>query len=148
MELKNKLIGKKVYFDTNIIIYLVEGFLPYQKTLDNIQALLESDEIKAYSSELSLCETLIKPFQVGSTKGVSLFCSFLQESACFELFPIDKNILIQSSYIAADKNMKIPDAIHVATAMASGCEIFLTNDKSIQTPKNLEKILLSDYLTD
>lgn len=82
---------------------------------------------------------------MNSTEGVSIFRSFLEESGCIELRPVEKDILIQSAHISAQTGMKTPDAIHVATAMASGCDIFLTNDKAIQTHRGLERVLLTEY---
>ncbi len=146
MELKDKLKGRQVYIDTNIIIYLVEGFSSYQRLVNDIQELLEIEELIAFTSELSLCEILIKPFKMNATAGVSLFRTFLEESNCLVLLPIDKEILVQSAYISAATGLKTPDAIHVATAIASDCEVFFTNDNNIRTPKRLEKVLFSDYL--
>jgi len=42
--------------------------------------------------------------------------------------------------------LKLPDAIHVATAQSIDCDIFLTNDKKIRTPKNIEVIILEDFI--
>ena len=146
MELITKLSNQRVYFDTNIIIYLIEGLPEYEHQLGEIGFLLERDKLQSFTSELSLCECLVKPFKSNATKAIDLFRSFLEDSDCFELLAIDKNILIQSAYISAKTGMKTPDAIHVATAIASHCDTFLTNDKSIRTPKKIEKVLLSNYI--
>ena len=140
MELGNELIGKRVYIDTNIIIYLIEGFPAYQSLTDDVRDMLENDEFDAYTSELSICECLVKPLKVGASDITSLFHTFLEESGCFSLIPVDKDILISSAYISASTGMKIPDAIHVATAIASDCDIFLSNDKNIRMPEGLEKV--------
>lgn len=55
------------------------------------------------------------------------------------------DILIQAGILRGKTGMKTPDAIHVATAIASKCKIFLTNDRRIKMPKGLDKVLLSDY---
>ena len=146
MELGQELAEKNVYVDTNIIIYLVEGFQPYQKAIDEIQLLLEIDKLQACTSELSLCEVLVKPYKIGSDYVANLFRTFLEESGSFEMFAIDKDILMSSAHISATTGIKTPDAIHVATALANDCGIFLSNDKAIPTPKSLKKVLLSDYL--
>ena len=36
----------------------------------------------------------------------------------------------------------LPDAIHTATALAAGCELFLTNDRRLKLPPGLAKELL------
>ncbi|MCB2263960.1 MAG: type II toxin-antitoxin system VapC family toxin [Candidatus Thiosymbion ectosymbiont of Robbea hypermnestra] len=145
MELKERLSGKRVYFDTNIIIYLIEGLVEYQSIINELQYLLSTDDCKAVTSELTLCESLVQPFKVESTKGITTYRSFLEESGVFDLVAPNRDIFIQAAFLAGTTTMKIPDAIHVATALESKCEIILTNDKKMKTPKGLEKILLSDY---
>ena len=39
--------------------------------------------------------------------------------------------------------MKLVDAIHVATAEAMGCSVFLTNDRGIRAPAGIELRYLS-----
>ena len=136
------------YFDTNVIIYLVEGFSGYERLIDSVQDMLENDEFYAYTSELSICESLVKPLKIGAADIANLFHTFLEKSGCFRMIPIDKDILFRSAHISASTSMKTPDAIHVATAMASACDIFFTNDKNIRTPKGLDKVIFSDHLSN
>ena len=147
MDITTKLTNQQVYFDTNIIIiYLIEGFTEYKQPLAKIRKLLETYQLQPITSELSLSECLVQPFKISATKTVSLYRTFLEDSDCFYLFPIHKDILVQAAYISAETNMKMPDSIHVATAINTNCNLFLTNYKSIRTPKNVEKVLISDYL--
>ena len=48
--------------------------------------------------------------------------------------------------IAATASMKLIDALHVATAISSGCKFFLTNDRGIRSSEQLEVIVLSTLL--
>ncbi|MEY4531807.1 MAG: hypothetical protein RLZZ156_2528, partial [Deinococcota bacterium] len=43
-------------------------------------------------------------------------------------------------------SLKTPDAIHLATALETGCEVFLTNDTRIKSP-DLEIITLSSLIS-
>lgn len=44
----------------------------------------------------------------------------------------------EAAQLSAFLNLKAPDAIHVATALASDCGVFFTNDKKLLTfPKNI-----------
>lgn len=145
MGLIKRLHGKRVYFDTNIIIYLIEGLTEYQSIINEIQDFLSTDYCEAVTSELTICESLIMPFKIESLEGIILYRSFLEESGVFDLIATSRNTFLKSASIAGRTSMKAPDSIHVATALESKCDIFLTNDKKIKTPKNLEKILISDY---
>ena len=146
MGLIKHLHGKRVYFDTNIIIYLIEGLSEYQSIINEIQDLLSSSDCEAVTSALTICEALIMPFKMDSSEGISLYRSFLEESGVFDLMETSRDTFVQSAFVAGTTSMKTPDAIHVATALESKCDIFLTNDKKIKTPKNLEKILISEFI--
>ncbi len=47
---------------------------------------------------------------------------------------------------AGDANVKLADAIHVATAIALNCEIFLTNDRRVIAPQPIRMVRLSDVM--
>ena len=145
MELAVRLKNQQVYVDTNIIIYLIEGLSEYEKPLGEIRELLETSQLHPITSELSLAECLVQPFKTNATEAVSLYRTFLEDSGCFDLLQIHKEVLVQAAYITAETKMKLPDAIHVATAITTNCNLFLTNDKNIRTPRNMEIVLLSDY---
>ena len=146
MELAVRLKNQQVYVDTNIIIYLIEGLSEYEKPLGEIRELLETSQLHPITSELSLAECLVQPFKTNATEAVSLYRTFLEDSGCFDLLQVHKEVLVQAAYITAETKMKLPDAIHVATAITTNCNLFLTNDKNIRTPSNMEIVLLSDYL--
>ena len=58
----------------------------------------------------------------------------------------NKNVYFDSNiFICLLEGNGNENAIHVATAAAIECELFLTNDKNIRMPKGLDKVLLSDY---
>ncbi|WP_089727784.1 type II toxin-antitoxin system VapC family toxin [Candidatus Thiosymbion oneisti] len=145
MGLTERLSSRRVYFDTNIVIYLVEGFIDSQSVINELQDLLSINDCEAVTSELTLCESLIQPFKIESAEGITIYRSFLEESGVFDPVAPSRDIFVQAAFLAGTTAMKIPDAIHVATALESKCEMMLTNDKKMRTTKELEKILLSDY---
>src|SRR3954465_14243472 len=59
------ILGKTVYLDTNIFIYTVEGYAPEEAFLRELFAALEDARFTAITSELSLAEVLVKPFELG-----------------------------------------------------------------------------------
>ena len=146
MELTDKLRNQQPYVDTNIIIYLVEGLPEYATLLKEIRILLENNQLRLATSELSMGECLVHPFKFDDNEVVSTYLTFLENSGCFELLPVRNDILIRAASIAAKNNIKLPDAIHLSTAIANDCKLFLTNDKGISTPRGIEKVLFSDYL--
>ena len=71
MELTAKLRNQQPYVDTNIIIYLVEGFPEYAILLEEIRSLLENNQLRLVTSELSMAECLVHPCKFDDNEVVS-----------------------------------------------------------------------------
>jgi predicted nucleic acid-binding protein len=136
------ILGKTVYLDTNIFIYTVEGYVPEAAILRELFAALEDGRFTAVTSELSLAEVLVKPFELGHEDVAAAYTELLTSSDRLAVLPIDRAILVEAARQRAALGMRMPDAIHVATALATGCELFLTNDRPLKLPPGLTKELL------
>ncbi len=140
MGLRDKLRDKRVYFDSNIFIYLMEGFASLAHDLNDIRDSIAHGESSICTSELTLCEVLVPAFRANNTRLLALYRQFIEDSGAFELVPTTRETYVRASLFRAQLNLKTPDAIHMASAIQSGCTAFLTNDKSLKAPKDIEVI--------
>ena len=140
----NQLFGKTVYLDTNIFIYTLEGFPIYKKLLTDLFEAVEDGQITIVTSELTLAECLVKPCKDKNQILKDLYNSFIQQSDFLAVLPINRNALIKSAELRAEVGGKLPDAIHVASAVDYECDVFLTNDKVIKGSNTLTFLFLSD----
>ena len=101
---------------------------------------------KPTTSELSLAELLVKPIKIKDQFLQDIYEQKIQTSKTLEVLPINREILGVAASIRAQLKIKLPDAIHVATAQVSNCDVFICNDKGIKVPKNMKRIILNDYL--
>jgi len=53
----------------------------------------------------------------------------------------------RAAQIRADHNLRTPDAIHAATALAAGVTGFITNDPVFRRIESLEVLVLDDLLS-
>ena len=63
-------------------------------------------------------------------------------SAWLAMVPVSRTILIDAARLRANSGLRLPDAIHVATAVAAGCPIFLSNDRRLKVPDVLQLLAL------
>ena len=136
------ILGRTVYLDTNILIYAVEGYEPEAAFLQGLLAALEEGRFAAVTSELTLAEVLVKPFGLGREDAVAAYAELLTPSDRLTVLPVDRAILVEAARQRAALGMPMPDAVHVATALAAGCDLFLTNDRRLRMPPGLAKELL------
>src|SRR2546421_528605 len=118
---------KKVYLDANIIIYAVEGFADLADQIRALLAALDGMEIVAMTSELTLAEVLVKPLKDQSQTAEQAYKTFLTPTPVLQLIPISRDVLEEAARLRAATTLKLPDAIHLATANSEGCDSFLTN---------------------
>lgn len=131
------LTGATVYLDTNVFVYAVEGFPEYQEFLKELFDRIERSEITAVTSELTLAEVLVKPLELGRHDIVAFYDEMLQTSDRLVVAPIEREILVNAAEYRATLNISLPDAIHVATAVNSGCSILLSNDRKLRAPESI-----------
>lgn len=131
------LLGKAVYLDTNVFVYAAEGFARYKAFIEGLFREIDAGHVDAVTSELTLAELLVKPLEIGRQDIADLYAELIQSSDQLIVIPIDRSILMAAARYRAQLKIKLPDAIHVATAVAAGCERFLSNDRNIKTPAGL-----------
>ena len=114
----------RIYLDTAPIIYLVEGIVPYASVLE---ARLAQPEVTPICSELSRLECRVKPLRDGQHTLLAAIDSYFTELIA-EMIPLSRQVIDKATQLRARYGLRIPDAIHLAAAATSGCDLFLTND--------------------
>jgi predicted nucleic acid-binding protein len=127
----------RIYVDSNVFIYAVEG---PPEIADPLQDLLDLFRIRAglaSTSELTLAEVLAKVDMVRRRDYLDL----IVESGAFRLHSVSRDILIETASYRRTMGMpKLLDAIHVVTAIRSGCRIMLTADLRIKVPDGISLV--------
>ncbi|MBT4937321.1 PIN domain-containing protein [Candidatus Peregrinibacteria bacterium] len=145
-QITEKILERKAYLDTNIFIYAVEENPTFLKIVTEVLSVIKSSNYIPITSELSLSELLVKPIQNKDKLLQNVYEKQIQTSKVLEVLPVNREILRAAASIRAQLKIKLPDSIHVATAEVSNCDVFVCNDKGIRVPKNMERIVLNDYL--
>lgn len=135
--------GNKVYLDTKIWIYSLEGYLAFIQDLTQLFQSIEQGNLSAVTSELSLAEALVKPYQNQDLVKQALYKQFICNSQQLSVIPVSRDVLIEAARLRASLSIKLPDAIHAATALLTRCSTFLTNDQRFQVVPGLSVVLLS-----
>lgn len=135
-----------VYVDANCVIYSVEKIQPFAALLTPLWYAAASGKLQVITSELTLLESLVGPIRAGNDELERLLLEFLSNSAEMRLVAIDASLLVHAARLRAKSGFKTPDAIHAATAAASGCNLFVTNDPHFRRMDALEVAILSEIV--
>jgi predicted nucleic acid-binding protein len=120
----------RVFFDTNLFIYLIEG---HGRNKDRALELVEGIADRGYeivTSTLALGEILVHPLQERNLDLLSRYQDLLQPPAV-TLIDLDRAAAMHFAAIRRDRTIKSPDAIQLACAAAAKCDLFITNDERL-----------------
>ena len=137
--------GSKVYLDTSPVIFSVEKHADYWRLLVSLWQSLKTRQIKVFTSELTLLETLVQPLKQNNQNLVSAYETLLTRTDVM-LLPITLDVLRESANLRAAQNLKTPDAIHAASASSASCTYFVTNDNGFKRLSNINIVILSDLI--
>jgi uncharacterized protein len=72
-------------------------------------------------------ECRVKPLRDGNNDPLKDYDSYF-EGAITEIVALSREVMDRATAIRAQYGFKTPDAIHLAAAVISGCDVFLTNN--------------------
>lgn len=147
MGMKDLIRGKRLYLDTNVLIYLFEGFPTFRHVLTEMTECADAGEASLFTGEITIAELMVIPFKKDQPALIKFYMEALEDKRFIKLLPSTQKVYLKTAYLRATQpKMKTPDAIHVATAVEGAMDVFITNDAGIKTPDGLERLLLSDLI--
>lgn len=148
MKRVDDLTGRRVYLDANVFIYAINLFPPFASVISALFAASDAGRITPVTSELTAAELLVKPFRDADAGHEAACRAMLFGSARLEVAPVTRDLLIESARLRATSGLKLPDAIHLATAALARCDAMLTNDARFRAAgPSLEVVLLTELTT-
>ena len=133
----------RIFLDTAPIIYYVERKPQlFDKMLSFLRQNISSDYV---TSVVSLAEYFPYPFkQTNAQELIAEFERFVSQ-VDLSILDIDRAIAMKSAKIRSEyPHFKTMDALQLAAALSSHCDIFLTNDKQLRQFSELPCIILDD----
>lgn len=147
MGLLSDLGGGPVALDSSIFIYFIEEHPIYLPLVEPLFEAIDTGELEAVTSSLTLLEVLVIPFRFANAALIDRYETLLTKSRGLRLVDLDRELLRSVAQVRASTRAKVPDAMQLAAAMASGCPAFLTNDGRIPRIPGLRNLYLEDYLS-
>jgi predicted nucleic acid-binding protein len=115
----------RIFWDTNLFVYLVEGGSASKPVVALRRRMVERDD-ELFTSTLTLGELLVAPLARQDDELQRLYERTLREHAT--LLSFDQPSAIRFSQIRQNRTIKAPDAIQLACAAQARVDLFVTND--------------------
>lgn len=135
---------KKVFVDTAPIIYYLENNPLYSEVIKRFFTTCIEQNIQVVTSAITVEEYLVYPYLSGQMDFADNFKLFL-DYMNVKIIDINADIAEQASKLRGQyKGFKAMDALQLSSAIASGCDIFFTNDKQLRQEKEIPCMTMQD----
>lgn len=140
-----------LYLDSMVFIYFAEGDGTTRPPAGLLFEHLRETPGAAVTSELTIAEVLAPRSNAdreleNAAPSLPLdvkrrvYLDLLVWSRFVQLCAISRSILQETANLRAVSPQKLPDAIHVVTAISEGCRMFVSADRRIRVPEGIVKI--------
>ena len=119
----------KIFFDTNLFIYIFEGLEPHRSRMVSLRRRILERGDRVVTSTLTLGELLVKPAKLGQTSLIQQYDSAIRATA--QIVNFDAQVAARYASLRATHNMCNADAMQLACAAYAGVDLFITNEKSL-----------------
>lgn len=116
----------KVFFDTNVFIYMFEGLEPNRSRMLEIRKRMLDRGDRIVTSAMTLGEVLVRPTKLGQTSLIEQYDRAIRATA--QVITFDASVAWRYASLRATHTIRNADAIQLACAAHFGVDLFLTND--------------------
>ena len=146
MTLLDRIADRRAYLDANVFIYGVEGVEPYFGLVAPLLRTVVHGSRDAVPSEITLSECLVGPYKRHDKAVERAFYDTLRPRGGLTVAPVTRAVLVGAAQLRArHRALKLPDAVHAATARQSGCAVLVTNDDRLAVP-DVEVLRLAEVV--
>ncbi len=148
MTLLEKLTNvNSIFIDTAPVIYYIEAHPQFSPLIREIINIVQAQELDAFTSVITLVEVLPKPIELGQKALGKKFSNFLRYGKHITLLEISADIAEMAGKLRGNyPSLRTMDAIQISVALEIGADAFLTNDIKLKQIKEIDVLVLKDYL--
>ena len=122
--------GASLVVDTSVALAYLTGTEPTSALATELfDAFVATGRNAAALSVITVQEILVRPFR-GGPSAVATAEGFLRHFAEIRLVEVSYDIAREAARIRAITGIRAPDALIIATALITGADILVTNDRS------------------
>jgi predicted nucleic acid-binding protein len=137
-------IDLAIYQETNFFIRAVEGTTEIAEPARELMQALRQHAGVAITSEIPFAEVLAPPKRPEALPlhvKRRAYLDLLLWSGFIKLVPVSRSILIDTADLRVVSRLKLPDAIHLVSAIQTRCRFFVSADRDFdKLPAGMERI--------
>ena len=120
----------RVFWDTNLFIYLFEDYGALSKAVARLRSQMLERGDQLLTSTLTLGEILVKPTEQRDSELCGKYERAIASAAT--LISFDLKAAKVYAALRSERSLKAPDAIQLSCAASANVDLFVTNDERLQ----------------
>lgn len=145
MGLVADLADAKTAVDTALFIYFIEEHPRFLPAVEELFVEADRGERTLITSALTLLEVLVVPYRLGDSDLAERYEQILSNSRGVRVVDLTAVQLRTAAQIRASTGAATPDALQLAAAVTTGCDVFVTNDRRLPEVGGVKVVQLSSY---
>ncbi len=139
---------KIVGLDTAVFIYHFESHPSYQPLTTRILNGIQTGNRKAILSTVALMELTVHPWRMNRPQVAVQYEAILVHFPHLQFADVTRDVARRAARLRAAYNVKLADALQVATALVNQATAYVTNDKGLKRLyPELSVIILDDHIS-
>ena len=138
--------SKRVYIDTNILIYFFNKEQKYFPLVSRFLQHCASRKILGVVSELVVTEILVQPYRERNLDAIAHIKAFFAQKDFLHVSLHASGFIGESAMLAGERGMKLIDAMHLHTAISTRCDFFITHDGNFKSTSAMEVIQIRGFV--
>ena len=141
---------RRVGFDSNALIYLLEGREPYAAHVGAALEMIRTGRARGIISVVVEMELLVRPMRDRDTAHVDRIETFLRHGSNLSVRPVDRVVARTAADVRARIRLSPLDSIIVATGLEERCDAIIGNDSMIASHSRtvgIPYLYLDDYVS-
>lgn len=138
-------VGPGVYLETNFFIKAVEGTPEVAGPPKKLMDFLRARPGIGVTSEITFAETLAPPKRPDALPlhiKRRVYLDLLLWSGFITLIPVSRDLLVETADLRSMNRMKLPDAIHLVSAIRTKCRYLVSGDSDfVRLPDGMMRLI-------
>lgn len=133
--------------DTSVFIYHLEANAKYLSLTRTVLQNIQSGRSQGVISTVTIMELTVQPWRMNRGDVARQYEVLLMNFPHLSVVEVSRDIARRAAQLRAKYNLRPADALQVATALVSGAEVWISNDKKLRRLEpEIDVIILDAFL--
>lgn len=137
---------QRIGFDTPVFVYHIEQTSLWTAHASAALEAMTNGRFAGMTSVLTLLEIVIKPLRLGRPEIADAYEALIGDITNLAINNVDVRSARIGAELRSKYGLRTPDSLQIAACIANGAEAFVTNDRRLRRVKEIDIVVLDDFV--